>query len=287
MNTQEININDLTQEELELIRQKRESEKTEEQKKAEAMEAWFEHQVKRHKEDIQKRAALHQRKIDIMVDVEGAVEGVDWKEKHEWYDADVTFTYQDDYVSGEGWKTKVPRTFQFKSFRGEVTIFHKSWNRYSKELREHWSTFDIFRENDKYWITCEPITDSYNRKYTPKTIFKKAKENIQSAELANEQHKKSLNIRTYTAEKYRKLFPEAVVTETTYTVRHGSQTRDWSEYEGVKVQFPSGSYMILSLGWGKELDKETIHKFHDATTSGRTPQDLGAIFNQQPAKEQK
>ena len=131
----------------------------------------------------------------------------------------------------------------------------------------------VYREGDK--LQCTNITSQY-RYYKPSSLLTKLKENNESILNKLESIKSKSNLLDYTVEKYTKLFPDAKVSVGS---DYNRGRNNYSEFPTVKINFPSGSYVIYRLGY--EQDKEYLHKKFDGVVGTLKGMDLLNHFNNQ------
>ena len=136
----------------------------------------------------------------------------------------------------------------------------------------------VSREGDK--LECSYITPQY-RAYKPSTLLSKLQDyNIGQKNKYAYANKTKL-ILNHTLDKYKKLFPNAIVTEGNDYYK--SRNYNYTEFPIVIVNFNSGSYVSFRLG--SEIDKEYTHKKFDAVASQMSAMDLLKMFNNQEVKK--
>lgn len=284
MNNQEFNINNLSEEEIELIKSKRAEEKTEEQKKQEEIDAWFDKQIENHDRRNKEAEERFNFKLEQFENCDLAVRGENWDASSEWVDKEVELEYESDYnTNTRKYDTKIKRTFVVRVFNCNIHIKYKRFAEWTDEkLRNQMSTPELnWRPGSgKPKFISYSITES-SRGYTLRGLLKKAAEITENAEMQFENYNKTQSIQGKTVEKYSKLYPNAEVTPDTYTVRYGGpRGREYKTYEAVKITFKSGSFIVLGLG--NEMDKEYIKSKVDAVVNSlKSPVDLADYFNNQ------
>lgn len=136
----------------------------------------------------------------------------------------------------------------------------------------------VSREGDK--LECSYITPQY-RAYKPSTLFSKLQDYNTGQKNKHVYANKTKLILNHTLDKYKKLFPNAIVTEGKDYYK--SRNYNYTEFPIVYVNFDSGSYVSFRLG--SEIDKEYTHKKFDAVTSQMSAMDLLKMFNNQEVKK--
>ena len=132
----------------------------------------------------------------------------------------------------------------------------------------------VSREGDK--LECSYITPQY-RAYKPSTLFNKLQDYNTDQKNKYEFANKTKLILNHTIDKYKKLFPNAIVTEGRDYYK--GRNYNYEEFSIVYVKFDSGSYVSFRLG--HEIDKEYTHKKFDAVASQMSAMDLLEMFNNQ------
>lgn len=161
-----------------------------------------------------------------------------------------------------------------KSSGGCNIIFDK-YNEFTNQIEVKKAIIGV--EHDK--LECSSITPQY-RAYKPSSLLQKLKENNEKAQIEFNRANKVKSLLDYTVEKYKTLFPNSTVTKgKDYTTNNNGRRYDYTEFETVKVEFKSGSYIIFRLGY--ENDKEYVHKKYDAFTSKLNTMELLEIFDKQ------
>jgi hypothetical protein len=202
----------------------------------------------------------------------GFVEGVDFIFKSEWNEQQISFNVGYSYNN-----TDVLITELINVYEGSCNLRYKSYSSYVKIIKFVTSGFDISGGA----INCYGLTNS-QRYIKPSTLLQRIKEKNSQSEREYEKDNKDQIILDYTVEKYKKLYPEAEIkADKDYTEYRGRVRSTYETFNTVKVNFKSGSYVILRLGW--ENDKEFLFKkFNNATELKLN--ELMEMFNNQPKK---
>ena len=170
------------------------------------------------------------------------------------------------------------------AFTANVTYMKSSggckiiYDRHNSTLNEAETKMSIVsNELDK--LECSAITSKY-RAYKPSSLLQKLKENNEKAQVEFNRANKVKSLLDYTVEKYKTLFPNSTVTVgKDYNSYNNGRRYDYTEFETVKVEFKSGSYIVFRLGF--EQDRESIHKKYDAVTSKLNAIELLEAFDKQ------
>ena len=178
-----------------------------------------------------------------------------------------SFGYRDDEFEAEVTFTEATGgcsliTDYFNSSKNEMTIRKCS----------------VSREGDK--LECSYITPQY-RAYKPSTLFNKLQDYNTGQKNKHVYANQTKLILNHTLDKYKKLFPNAIVTEGKDYYK--SRNYNYTEFPIVYVKFDSGSYVSFRLG--SEIDKEYTHKKFDAVASQMSAMDLLEMFNNQEVKK--
>ena len=139
----------------------------------------------------------------------------------------------------------------------------------------------VSREGDK--LECSYITPQY-RAYKPSTLFNKLQDYNTGQKNKHVYANQTKLILNHTLDKYKKLFPNAIVTEgKDYYKYNRDRNYNYTEFPIVYVNFDSGSYVSFRLG--SEIDKEYTHKKFDAVASQMSAMDSLEMFNNQEVKK--
>tara|TARA_R100000742_G_C4272490_1_gene91708 strand:- start:717 stop:1427 length:711 start_codon:yes stop_codon:yes gene_type:complete len=182
---------------------------------------------------------------------------------------DFIFNYEVEQTTSErsfGWgEDAFKQEVTFNTINGGVYLIHKRF--YNGQLITTKS--NVSAEGSK--LECYSITPQY-RAYKPTSLLVKLNEYNDNQQWKFDNHNKKKSIVNYTVDKYSKLYPNA-------NVKIGTMYSGRSSAQSVLVEFSSGSWVELSLGWDK--DKESIHKKFDAKVDNLKGMDLLNHFNQQ------
>jgi len=168
----------------------------------------------------------------------------------------------------------------YVTYEGGIALKYNYFN--SNEGKLASSTANVHLE--KEWsrgayrtkLSCGSITPQY-RAYLPTSLLDKLNEKNTKANSQLERYKREMKMAKYMIAKYKKLYPEATVTQTTAY----SKYRSWEPL--VKVLFKSGSYVEFYLP--REKDKEYIRtKYNAITPKPKTDKQWMDMFNKQKSK---
>ena len=129
-------------------------------------------------------------------------------------------------------------------------------------------------------LECSSVTGT-NRAYKPKSLFEKLMLKNQKAVEELEAANKNQSVKEYTIEKYKALFPEAVIElGRDYTNNNVGYSRaNYSHFDVLIIKFKSGSYVSLRLGSDK--DKEYVFKKYNIIEAKASITDLLNNYNNQ------
>ena len=223
----------------------------------------------RNKKSITERLISDQAKIEKLLIKGGFEAGID-------YVNDFTAEIITENVR-LGWDENAFETeITYHKTSGGCKIIYDQYNKTTNEVEVKMCI--VSNEYDK--LECSAIT-SQCRAYKPSSLLQKLKENNEKAQVEFNRANKVKSLLDYTVEKYKTLFPNSSVTvgKDYNSYNNGRRFYNYEEFETVKVEFKSGSYIIFRLGF--EQDKEYIHKKFDAVTSKLNAIELLEAFDKQ------
>jgi hypothetical protein len=134
--------------------------------------------------------------------------------------------------------------------------------------------------NDEGKLECSSVTGNY-RAYKPKSLFEKLILKNQKAVKDLEAVTKNISVKEYTLQKYKALFPEAVVElgrdYTNYS--SGYNRTKYVHFDTLSIKFKSGSQVVLRVG--PSNDTEQLHKKYDAVIGKQSILETLTTFNNQ------
>jgi hypothetical protein len=134
--------------------------------------------------------------------------------------------------------------------------------------------------NDECRLECSAVTGT-NRAYKPKSLFDKLMLKNQKAIEELEAVTKNISVKEYTLQKYKTLFPEAVVElgrdYTNYS--SGYNRTKYVHFDTLSIKFKSGSQVVLRVG--PSNDTEQLHKKYDAVIGKQSILETLTTFNNQ------
>ena len=134
--------------------------------------------------------------------------------------------------------------------------------------------------NDEGRLECSAVTGT-NRAYKPKSLFDKLMLKNQKAIEELEAVTKNISVKEYTLQKYKALFPEAVVElgrdYTNYS--SGYNRTKYVHFDTLSIKFKSGSQVVLRVG--PSNDTEQLHKKYDAVIGKMSILETLTTFNNQ------
>jgi len=155
-----------------------------------------------------------------------------------------------------------------KRAEGSIYLLCQDIDYKTKELKT--SKAFISYENGKF--EAYGITGNA-RKLKPSTLLEKLKLKNERIIAQYNREKKEKNIKELTLEKYTQLFPEAIVEEHSTTIGR-------NHYRNlIKIQFKSGSYVLLVLG--SDINEEKVLRKYDKELEDLGIADLLNKFNNQ------
>ena len=168
----------------------------------------------------------------------------------------------------------------YKDYEGGIALKYNYFCTSSKTLKtgKAWVSLEKEWSRGAYRtkLSCSSVTPQY-RAYLPTSLLDKLNEKNTKANSQLERYKREMKMAKYMIAKYKKLYPEATVTQTTAY----SKYRSWEPL--VKVLFKSGSYVEFYLP--REKDKEYIRtKYNAITPKPKTDKQWMDMFNKQKSK---
>jgi hypothetical protein len=166
--------------------------------------------------------------------------------------------------SGNAFKTELT----FEVVVGSILLKGKQF--YDNELKD--STFIV--EFNKGKVQSSTIQGQY-RFIKPATLLEKLETYSKRSEYQFEEYQKKTNLKQNVIEKYTKLYPNATI----------EVKKEWTKYSGdfevIKVQFTSGSYVQFRLDTYKNI--EYLYKKYDAEVDKMNSDELLERFSKQEA----
>lgn len=202
------------------------------------------------------------RKRALLVN-NGFEEGQDFKFSLEEVDREET-------VNLGSWSEPVEVAFNIKRVKGECVLLVDHYEAVADVIVQNVAGFDI--ENGK--VECYRVVGS-GRKITFRTLKEKLAERNAEVQWAMMTARNRLSVTAYTVEKYKKLAPTAEVTSSRDSTGHGTR---WFTFDVVEVKFPNGNLLVVKPG--VHQDQETVFKFIDVTTAGKSAVELAQYLGQ-------
>jgi hypothetical protein len=164
---------------------------------------------------------------------------------------------------------------EVESVKGYVSIIYDRLNNTTIE-----KVTALIWMNDEGKLECSSVTGSY-RAYKPKSLFDKLILKNQKAVKDLETVTNNISVKEYTLQKYKSLFPEAVIElGRDYTNNNfGNNRANYNYFDVLNIKFKSGSYVSLRLESDK--DKEYIFKKYDAVLGKMSILETLTTFNNQ------
>lgn len=155
---------------------------------------------------------------------------------------------------------------ELNKLQGGIYLIYNRYDAHNNKISLQKSEFTL--EYGK--LNCYGLQDYSSRMLKPETMLTKIQEANEKAESDFESANKKNSIIDYTIEKYSKLFPQASVTKSTESERHGHNR--YSTFDTVLIKFENGNSVYLRLGF--EVDREYVWKKINVTTNQMSIVDL-------------
>jgi len=230
----------------------------EEQQKSDTLD----HIIKNHK----RRMDLTQRKKNVLLE-NGFVEGthfvIEENIKTENVKYEIGYGYDD---------TRKSFTDKIDVYKGDCYLIVKDFNEKSNIIKNRNITFDL----EKGKLNSYSLQNYSSRFIKPTTMLNKLVEASQRADYECLAHNKTASILEHTLNKYKTLYPNAHVMQST---GYRSTNSSYYEWKTVVVTFKSGSSITLRLG--NDKDKEYISKSKDVVVNEMSLTEKMNYFNNQ------
>jgi hypothetical protein len=209
-----------------------------------------------------------------------------------------TLLLQNGFIKGIHFENN----FSFKYINRDITIdswdsINKQWVKFNTNIDYKDRTGNIELIFDEYLdgkiqsvtrgfdiasgkIECYSLVDSY-RFVKPSTILEKIKLKAEIAINKREYVIKNNSVKNYTLEKYKALYPKAIITldRESDSYNRGYNRNSYITFDVLKIEFISGSTVTLRITG--EKDKEYIWKKFDAVYNKLTKEEIMNKFNEQ------
>lgn len=217
---------------------------------------------KRTADSVQRlRETLLRKRAALLLN--GFEEGKDFRFSLEEVDSEET-------VNLGSWSNPVEVTFDIKRVKGECVLLVDHYEAVADVIVKNVAGFDI--ENGK--VECYRVVGS-GRKITFRTLKEKLAERNSEVQWQMMTARNRRSATAYTVEKYKKLAPTAEVTSGRDSTGHGTR---WYTFDVVEVKFPNGNLLVVKPG--VHQDQETVYKFVDVTTAGKSAEELAQYLGQ-------
>jgi len=215
-----------------------------------------------------------------------------------WHDIKLKLLVDNGFVEGVHFET----TFKINDLNEDINL--KMWDRSTSKYDTFITNVDI-KESigdvyllvdsvigsdivtlqksftiNKGMIECYSLIGSY-RYCKPKTVLEKIALKRTRCIVERDNVITKADIKEYTLEKYKTLYPEAIVN---LSVEYGDSfgrrySRSHDQFNVLNIKFKSGSSVCLRIG--NERDKEYVYKRYDAVFSKLSKEDLLDMFSKQ------
>ena len=150
-----------------------------------------------------------------------------------------------------------------KGVEGECVLLYDRYEVTSDTIVKSNTNFEI--EGNK--VRCYSINNN-GRKITFRTLKEKLADKNSAAEWEMVSGRNRQSVLSYTVEKYKKLAPGA---EVVVGREYQSYGRGYS-FDVVSVKFQNGNLLVVKPGF--KNDEESVHRFIDVTTTGKSAEEL-------------
>ena len=230
----------------------------EEQQKSDTLN----HIIKNHK----RRMDLTQRKKNVLLE-NGFVEGTHFVVEENIETENV------EYEIGYGYDdTRKSFTDKIDVYKGDCYLILKDFYAKTNIIKNRNITFDL----EKGKLNSYSLQNYSCRFIKPTTMLNKLVEASQRADYECLAHNKTASILEHTLNKYKTLYPNAHVMQST---GYRSTNSSYYEWKTVVVTFKSGSSITLRLG--NDKDKEYISKSKDVVVNEMSLTEKMNYFNNQ------
>ena len=172
---------------------------------------------------------------------------------------------REETVNLASWnEPEVEVTFNIKRVKGECVLLVDHYEAVADVIVKNVAGFDI--ENGK--VECYRLVGN-GRKITFRTLKEKLAERNAEVQWQMMTARNRRSVLAYTVEKYAKLAPTAQVLTNRDSTGHGVR---WYTFDVVEVKFPNGNLLVVKPG--VHQDQETVYKFVDVTTAGKSAEEL-------------
>lgn len=168
-------------------------------------------------------------------------------------------------VNANGWNNaELIVTVDVLQVKGKCVLLYDRYEVTSDTIVQSTAGFSI--EQNK--VECYPINGN-GRWVTFRTLKEKLVDKNSAAEWEMISTRNRKSVLSYTAEKYQKLAPGAEVV----VGRDGTSSgRNYYSFDIVTVKFENGNLLVVKPGF--KNDEESVHRFIDVTTTGKSAEEL-------------
>ena len=167
-------------------------------------------------------------------------------------------------VNANGWNNaELIVTVDVQRVKGKCVLLYDHYEATSDTIVKSNTNFEI--EGNK--VRCYSINNN-GRWVTFRTLKEKLADKNSAAEWEMISTRNRKSVLSYTAEKYQKLAPGA---EVVVGREYQSYGRGYS-FDVVSVKFQNGNLLVVKPGF--KNDEESVHRFIDVTTTGKSAEEL-------------
>ena len=177
---------------------------------------------------------------------------------------------ENESVNANSWNDiEVIVTVDIERVKGECVLLYDRYEATSDTIVKSNANFEI--EGNK--IECYTINNN-NRWVTFRTLKEKLADKNSTAEWEMVSGRNRQSVLSYTVGKYKKLAPNA---EVVVGREYNSYGRGYS-FDVVSVKFQNGNLLVVKPGF--KNDEESVHRFIDVTTTGKSAEELSQYLGQ-------
>ena len=177
---------------------------------------------------------------------------------------------ENESVNANSWNdVEVIVTVDIQRVKGKCVLLYDRYEATSDTIVKSNTNFEI--EGNK--VRCYSINNN-GRWVTFRTLKEKLADKNSAAEWEMVSGRNRQSVLSYTVEKYKKLAPGA---EVVVGREYNSYGRGYS-FDVVSVKFQNGNLLVVKPGF--KNDEESVHRFIDVTTTGKSAEELSQYLGQ-------
>lgn len=177
---------------------------------------------------------------------------------------------ENESVNANSWNdVEVIVTVDIQRVKGKCVLLYDRYEATSDTIVKSNTNFEI--EGNK--VRCYSINNN-GRWVTFRTLKEKLADKNSAAEWEMVSGRNRQSVLSYTVEKYKKLAPGA---EVVVGREYQSYGRGYS-FDVVSIKFQNGNLLVVKPGF--KNDEESVHRFIDVTTTGKSAEELAQYLGQ-------